>query len=496
MDSDDEYDSEVSEQLEERESDEETTMAEMLRDDDPTITSVHFNIPQDILYCHDDFLETTSALQDNRIVDQIRCDFGDLFVGHPDDYENVDLSPLLDVIRTRSQLRTLILHDWNRSDDISPFLFAAAENPALESLFLHDMVTFSAESLERFQSHPNLSTIFVSMFSFHDNPAILESLKQVIKTCPRLDSVYLQGFGNHLVTGDSWRPIGQALCKVQPKLTLVLRSLIFDAEATILLQDFLHQSPTSVYLRMISTSFLPLLESSSSSSSWLPRLLGPSVRALAVCYSEKDLQAEQTIDSRCQEIKLEVKEVMKCLNEWEGRNIKELEFVLSDSEPENCYDILQTVFDGIPDILFVTEFTLYYSTISCFSDEFLQQHDPFSFLKKKLLDALAKNISIQKMNLVITRCTRNILDWTNTETEQLEFLRLRNESISQFMASPKSSPLSVWPHFFQAVQATGARLYLVFQGLRANVDILPVLCVDTDSTSDPHELEQSLQQQI
>jgi hypothetical protein len=303
--------------------------------------------------------------------------------------------------------------------------------------------TFSAESLARFQSHPNLRTILISAFPFHDQPAMLESLKQVIETCPRLDSLHLQGYGNCLVTGDAWRPICQVLCKVQPKLTLALASLIFDEDATMLLQDFLHQSPAVVALSVNCTTFPALLESSS--SSWLPLLLGPSVGAVIDCYYGRDDQAEQLTDLRIQEIKLEVNEVMKRLKEWEGRNIKTLGFIFYNFEPDYCYDILQTVFDGIADVLFVTEVTIYYSTESCFSDEFLQQHEHFSPLKKKILYALAKNVSIQKMQLEIVQCKQNVLEWTDVETKQLEFLRLRNESISHFMAPPNVSQISVWP---------------------------------------------------
>jgi hypothetical protein len=494
MDSDEENESSASQQLEERESDQE---AEKLRNEDPTITSVRFRIPQDLLNDHDTFLEITSALQNNRIVHRIQCD-----IAHPTmpimrRADNLDLSPLLDVIRTRSQLRFLMLHDWSGSYDISPFLFAAAENPALETLFLHDMAaTFSAESLARFQSHPNLRTILISALPFHDKPAILESLKQVIETCPHFDTLHLEGNDNCLVTGDTWRPIGQALCKVQPKLTLAIAFLIFDEDATMLLQDFLHQSPAVVNLSVNCTTFPPLLESSS--SSWLPRLLGPSVGAIIVCYSGGDDQADQLTDLRIQEIKLEVKEILKRLNRLEGRNIKTLGFLFFKFEPDYYYDILQTVFDGIPDVLFVSEVTIYYSTESCFSDEFLQQHEHFSPLKKKILDALAKNVSIQKMKLEIAQCKQNVLEWTDVETKQLEFLRLRNKSISHFMAPPNVSQISVWPHYFQAVETTGARLPLVFQCLRGNVDILPVLCEDTDSTYDKLELGQgqSLQQKI
>jgi hypothetical protein len=246
-------------------------------------------------------------------------------------------------------------------------------------------------------SHPNLKELVVHLDQQYDNddfPAKLEALKQVIETCPRLDSVYLQGIGNFRITENIWRPICKALYKVQPQLTLGLRDFVFDVDATILLQEFLHQSVTNVHLRVISTSF-PLL---GSSSSWLPRLLGPSVRAVAVYYEVGDEQDEQVIESRIQEIQHETKEVMTHLNQEEGRNIQEIEFQVFNCEGRYD-DVFQPVFDGIPDLLFVNIVHIRYWTSSSFSKDFPGEDDRFSRSKMKILDALAKNISTQTLKL-------------------------------------------------------------------------------------------------
>jgi hypothetical protein len=84
----------------------------------------------------------------------------------------------------------------------------------------------------------------------------------------------------------------------------------------------------------------------------------------------------------------------------------------------------------------------------------------------KILDALAKNISTQTLKLEFIEYGQNWLDWTDTEQERLVLLLQRNTSISHWMTTPNSIPLSVWPHVSQSVQKTGARSSLVFQSLR------------------------------
>jgi hypothetical protein len=98
---------------------------------------------------------------------------------------------------------------------------------------------------------------------------------EILETCPLLESVQIC---KAQFTMENWKPIIQALYKVQPKVTLGMEDCIFDEDATFHLQDFLHNSPTPVdlYLNVVSIKFLPL-DSSSSSSSWLPPLLGPSL---------------------------------------------------------------------------------------------------------------------------------------------------------------------------------------------------------------------------
>jgi hypothetical protein len=98
--------------------------------------------------------------------------------------------------------------------------------------------------------------------------------------------------------------------------------------------------------------------------------------------------------------------------------------------------------------------------------------DAFAPLQKKLLDALAKNVSIHKVHMAsFSNGERE--SWTDADDERLEYLRQRNVSISHIMTSPNSIPLSVWPLVFQAVQKTYSRSFLIFQGLRGLADCLP-----------------------
>jgi hypothetical protein len=114
----------------EHESDEETSFLARLRNEDPTLTSV--NLSQDMVEEDNEMVdEWMAALQNNRIVDEIEFEFSWRY----DD--ELDYSPIFDMIRTRSQLRGLKINDYTMCHDISSFLAAAAENLALlQSLHL------------------------------------------------------------------------------------------------------------------------------------------------------------------------------------------------------------------------------------------------------------------------------------------------------------------------------------------------------------------------
>jgi hypothetical protein len=106
-----------------------------------------------------------SALTNNTVVDTIRFQ---------NDSNNdvrmvaaiaaaVDYTPLLHLIRTRSQLRNLILEDFTRQFDASEFLQAAAQNKALRSLKIAFIMVYTSEALRSLRHHPNLQEFSFSI---------------------------------------------------------------------------------------------------------------------------------------------------------------------------------------------------------------------------------------------------------------------------------------------------------------------------------------------
>jgi hypothetical protein len=152
----------------------------------------------------------------------------------------------------------------------------------------------------------------------------------------------------------------------------------------------------------------------------------------------------------------EIKDVMSCLNQTKTQNIQMLAF---DNLGDDAY---QVVLDGIPSLFFVN--TIWFSP-SMFA--------PFAPLKKKLLDSLAQNASIQKVTIVFFSRGGKLEGWTDKDDQRLKYLQQRNVSIWHIMATPNLIPLSAWPYVFQSVQKLHARSFLVFQGLRGLADCLP-----------------------
>jgi hypothetical protein len=153
---------------------------------------------------------------------------------------------------------------------------------------------------------------------------------------------------------------------------------------------------------------------------------------------------------------------MAGLNKDKTKNIKELQMVVIGDD--QVYEF-QAVFDDISDLLFVNKFTV------CYIGERSADGNPP--LKEKILDALAKNTSVEELKIeAYDENHQDIWWWTDREKERLECLLQRNVSISNFLTFPNSIPLSFLPYMFRAIQSTNARSSLIFEVLRGRVDCL------------------------
>jgi hypothetical protein len=395
-------------------------------------------------------VETIEELETNTMVNAIQI----LFLGSTRRLpviSDVFYDILLNQIRTRSQLRKLDLINFNAlvDMDMDPFLEAASENIALQSLNLVGLGILTAESLGRLCSHPNLRELSLQVTSDSSDPEleIMNTFKQIIETCPMMQRVKVKGTS---FTQISWQPICEGLYKVQPSMSLDLVSfLTFDQGATALLQSFLHECPHPVHLPLTAggINLCP-----HDKCTWLSQLIGPAVHTLKLKFSRYIL---------------DLQDFMKSLND--RQHLRKLEF-----REMNSKETLNHVVNAIPDMLYVQELV-----IDCDPEIWYYEYDDDTLSRNtKLLSLLAKNTSITNVDFRFTDMGFSI--WTEQEQQRLQHLMLRNSSCSKTFTSSDVIPLSVWPHLLRMVQTTNAGKSLTFQGLCG-------LAAKLSSTSESHK---------
>jgi hypothetical protein len=381
----------------------------------------------------DNLQEAMQELENNSSVDN-------LFVAAPQEMTPSDMDAnykvaLLNYIRTRKHLRKFGLSNSNSGNvDINPFLIAASENSGLQSLDLARADGYTAESLGRFRSHPNLRQLkFSNTLVFNFEQDIMDVFGQIIETCPKMQHVRII---HSTLSGNTWEPIFEALYKTQQALTLDLFLCELDGAATDLLHLFLHDYPYPVH-------FLFNVNRWRMNPTWLSDVIGPAVQKLCVRVVA-DKEVFQNFMESCQ-----YREHLRYL-EFEGISLEE------------C----QVIVDGIPHLSYVQELQIrsfYYS----------DRKSELSNMKAKLLRSLAMNLSITDFDLDffslgIFSEEEQENTWTELEYKTLQSLKLRNSTCSKIFASPDLIPLGLWPHVLRLVETTNAitTRSLIFQGLR------------------------------
>jgi hypothetical protein len=438
-----------------------------------------------------------SALTNNTVVDTIRFQ---------NDSNNdvrmvaaiaaaVDYTPLLHLIRTRSQLRNLILEDFTRQFDASEFLQAAAQNKALRSLKIAFIMVYTSEALRSLRHHPNLQE-----FSFSISTDIQERgamIQQIIQTCPKLSRLRPGGSDP---SREAWQPIFDALGCPQhlpPQRAIKLWMLDLswcnlDQRATELLRTFLNESPNPLHLCVHEMSVkLPPQDNTSNStiddehhrSSWLAFLVGPSVRALTINYENYG----QKFRFLSNWVKPDLDQLMKTLQHKHHQQPSQLQTL--QLEQMHSTEDYQAILGGIREITCLKTIQISFSLTGS-----VLSNTRFSHVKQQMLQALSENMSITKVNLQFCPFQNDQnpeLIWTEPQRKRLEYLRQRNETFSRLdVSSARDSlwiPLSVWPAVLQDVPKTHTGANFTFQALRNILLTFTRLLLDTGSESDESE---------
>jgi hypothetical protein len=384
----------------------------------------------------DNLQEAMQELENNSSVD-------DLIVAAPPEMTPSDMDAnykvaLLNYIRTRKHLRKFGLFNEDNTDvDINPFLIAASENLGLQSLDLAGADGYTAETLGRFRSHPNLQQLHLSEpLDLNFEQDIMDVFGLIIETCPKMQHLKIYNSELSQSTLGAWRPVFEALFKTQRSLTLNLSWCYYDQAATNLLRSFLHDYPYPVH-------FLITVSSGQRNPPCLSDLIGPAVQKLCLQVMA-DKEIVQNFMESCQ-----YREHLIYL-EFQGVSLEEY----------------QVIVDGIPHLSYVQELK-----IRCFYSS--DRKSQLSNMKANLLRSLARNLSITNVDLDlfslgISSVKKQENTWTELEYTMLQSLMRRNSTCSEVFASPDLIPLSLWPHVLRLVETTNAitSRSLIFQGLR------------------------------
>jgi hypothetical protein len=335
-------------------------------------------------------------------------------------------------IRKRKHFRKFsLLNDDNNVVNVNPFLMAASENLGLQWLDLSCGRGYTAESLGRFRSHPNLRQLEVRLVFDQD---IIYGFRQIIETCQNMQDLR---FVVTNLSQNNWGPIREALYKTQRTITLSLSLETSDGPATDLLRSFLHDHRYPVY-------FVITINSRQMNPTWLSHVIGPAVQKL--CTRATGIEVVKNFMESCQD----------------REHLRNLEF-----ESVNSLKEYEAIVDSIPHLLHVQLLR-----IQCnFSSTWSSRNDQLLGMKANLLRSLARNLSITDVVLRTQRIStkedqKNT--WTELEYTTLQSLKLRNSACSQIFASPDLIPLSLWPRMLRLVETTNAitSKSLNFQGLR------------------------------